>query len=115
MLRAVVRSWFKIVLMGATALFGASLLLAGPALAADVTTTTTTQPTTSATTAPYGPITSPSTIAPTTAAPVAKPATIAFTGADIAAMATVGAIAIGVGGTLILVSRRRRSHAAEGQ
>jgi hypothetical protein len=33
---------------------------------------------------------------------------LAFTGADIAAMAGVGAVALGVGGMLILVSRRRR-------
>jgi hypothetical protein len=96
MVATAVRLWFKLLLLGATALLGAVLLVSTPASA---------QPTT----APYGPATTPSTVAPTTAAPVAKPAAIAFTGADIAAMATVGAVAIGVGGTLILVTRRRRS------
>ena len=109
MIQAVVRVWLKFLVMGASALVGALLLVSTPATAAD--TTTTSQPTTTASTAPYAPVVSPTTIAPTTV-PVAKPAAIAFTGADIALMATAGAIAVGVGGTLVLVSRRRRSEQA---
>ena len=106
MIRAVARLWCSFLVVGVSALLAVVLLVSGPATAQ----TTTTLPTTSGgTTSPYGPATAPSTIAPTTVAPVTKPAAVAFTGADIAGMVGAGAIAIGVGGTLVLVSRRRRS------
>ena len=95
-------------MLGATALMGAVLLVSGPAAAL----------------APYGPATQPTTITPVTAAPstpVLSPSSvtpsssshsshsaIAFTGAELALLFTIGAIAIGVGGMLVLVSRRRR-------
>jgi hypothetical protein len=44
----------------------------------------------------------------TTAPPVTKPATIAFTGADIAGMAAGGLVLIGLGGFLLLLTRRRK-------
>ncbi len=107
MLRTAVKLWFGFLMLGATALMGAALLVSGPAAAAPPVTGGT------GTTAPYAPITSgatvtPATTPPTTPAPVTSP-TIAFTGADLAIMFTIGAVAIGVGGTLVLVSRRRRS------
>jgi fimbrial isopeptide formation D2 family protein len=55
------------------------------------------------------PVTSPSTTpstTTTTAAPVTKP--LAFTGADIAALAAAGLTLLGLGGLLVLISRRRR-------
>jgi hypothetical protein len=104
MMRTAVRLWGGVLATLATAFVGAVLLLTGPAAAA---------PTTSGgTTADYGPATAPSTLVTTTTAPpVTKPAAIAFTGADIALMVTIGAAAVGVGGTLVLVSRRRRAEA----
>jgi len=112
--------WAGFLTMGATALLGAVLLVSGPAAALDR--------------APYGPATQPTTITPTTvtpttvttSAPVVSPASVtpgssssrtgpsstAFTGADLALMFTIGAIAIGVGGMFVLVSRRRRSEPA---
>ena len=111
--------WGGFLILGATALLGAVLLVSGPATAV---------------TCPYGPCTQPTTVTPTSvsstgttptvvtrsstpssAAP--SPATtpsppIAFTGAELALMFTIGAIAIGVGGMLVLVSRRRRSELA---
>jgi hypothetical protein len=107
MMRTAVNLWVGFLVMCATAFMGAMLLVSGPAAAAPVTGVT-------GTTGTYGPVTSgstvtPATTAPTTpAAPVTSP-TIAFTGADLALMFTFGAVAIGVGGTLVLVSRRRRS------
>src|ERR1700722_12447007 len=105
MMRRAVKLWFGILMMGATALMGATLLVSGPAAAA---------PPVTGGTGAYGPVTSGSTVTPTTTAPVTAPAaapvtspTIAFTGADLALMFTFGAVAIGVGGTLVLVSRRR--------
>ena len=110
--------WGGFLLLGATALLGALLLVSGPAAAA---------------TCPYGPCTQPITVTPTTAvsttptvvtpsstpSPSTAPSTaatspIAFTGAELALMFTIGAIAIGVGGMLVLVSRRRRSEQAYG-
>ena len=79
--------------------------------------------TTTTTACPYGPCTSPTTFTPTTVKPVvsagqvaSSPATAgsnsggptAFTGADLALMFTIGAAAVGVGGMLVLVARRRR-------
>ena len=105
--------WAGFLMLGATALLGAVLLVSGPAAALDR--------------APYGPATQPTTITPTTvttSAPVVSPASVtpgssrtgpsstAFTGADLALMFTIGAIAIGVGGMFVLVSRRRRSQPA---
>ena len=113
MLRKAVGLWAAVMALCASMFVGALLVVTGPA-AADPTTTATTAPTTTASTAPYAPVVTPNTIAPTTV-PVTKPAAVAFTGADIALMATVGAIAVGVGGTIVLVSRRRRSEPAEGQ
>jgi hypothetical protein len=99
--------WAGFLLLGATALMGASLLVSGPAAAL----------------APYGPATQPTTITPTTvttSAPVVSPGSvnppslahpsspIAFTGAELALLFTVGAVAIGVGGMLVLMTRRRR-------
>ena len=110
--------WGGFLLLGATALLGAVLLVSGPAAAV---------------TCPYGPCTQPITVTPTTAvsttptvvtpspppspSPAPAPSTtssspIAFTGAELALMFTIGAIAIGVGGMLVLVSRRRRSEQA---
>jgi hypothetical protein len=96
-------------MLGATALLGTVLLVSGPAAAL----------------APYGPATQPTTVTPTTVAPstpvlapssVTPPSSahspIAFTGAELALMFTIGAIAIGVGGMLVLASRRRRSKLA---
>jgi hypothetical protein len=101
--------WLKLMALGASALFCAVLLVSGPASAAPTTGGATTGGT------GYGPATSPSTVvSPTTAAPVATPKTspvIAFTGAEIELMVVIGAAAIGVGGTLVLVSRRRRAAA----
>jgi len=111
--------WGGFLVLGATALLGAVLLVSGPATAA---------------TCPYGPCTQPTTVTPTTAAvsttppvvtrsstptpsatpsPATSPSSpIAFTGAELALMFTIGAIALGVGGLLVLVSRRRRSEPA---
>jgi hypothetical protein len=92
--------WLKLLALGASALFCAVLLVSGPASAA---------PTTGGT--GYGPATAPATVTPTTAAPTTpktSPA-IAFTGAEIELMVVIAVIAIGAGGTLVLVSRRRRS------
>ena len=100
MVRRAVQMWLKLLAIGASALFCAVLLVSGPASAA---------PTTGGT--GYGPATSPATVTPTTAAPV-TPTTapaIAFTGAEIELMVVIGAVAIGTGGTLVLVSRRRRA------
>ncbi len=114
--------WGGFLMLGAAALLGAVLLVSGPAAAV---------------TCPYGPCTQPITVTPTTAVPTtppvvgassvtppsASPSTapsttssspIAFTGADLALMFTIGAIAIGVGGMLVLVSRRRRSEQGYG-
>jgi Na+/H+-translocating membrane pyrophosphatase len=57
------------------------------------------------------PTTTTTTTAPKTAPSTA--ATIAFTGADIAGMATGGLALIGLGGLLLLVSRRRRNATGE--
>jgi hypothetical protein len=113
--------WAGFLLLASTALLGGVLLVSGPAAAV---------------TCPYGPCTQPTTVTPTTAvsttpaavAPsspspsssssTASPPTtassspLAFTGAELALMFTIGAIAIGVGGMLVLVSRRRRSKPA---
>ena len=103
MMRTAVKLWTGLLVLSATMFMGVVLLVAGPAGAAP-------------TTAPYGPVTSPASVTPVTAAPVTAPAAapvtspaLAFTGADLAIMFTFGAVAIGVGGTLVLVSRRRRS------
>ena len=106
--------WAGFLMLGATALMGAALLVSGPAAAL----------------APYGPATQPTTITPTTVAPVVSPSPVlapsstagpssangpsstAFTGAELALLFTIGAIAIGVGGMLVLVTRRRRSEPA---
>lgn len=76
---------------------------------------------------PYGPSTQPTTVTPTTIPPVktkgqpasgiaftpaTAPSSVAFTGAELALMFSIGAIAIGVGGVLVLVGRRRRSEPA---
>jgi hypothetical protein len=45
----------------------------------------------------------------TTAAPAAASHPLAFTGAQIAGMVTAGAVAIGIGGLLVLGSRRRKA------
>lgn len=106
MMRTAVNLWVGFLVMCATAFMGLVLLVSGPAAAAPVTGGT----------GAYGPVTSGSTVTPVTTAPVTAPAaapvtspTIAFTGADLALMFTIGAVAIGVGGTFVLVSRRRRS------
>jgi hypothetical protein len=106
MVRRAVNIWLKLLAVGASALFCAVLLVSGPASAAPTTGGTTTGGT------GYGPATAPATVTPTTAAPTAAPKTapaIAFTGAEIELMAVIGVVAIGAGGTLVLVSRRRRS------
>jgi hypothetical protein len=74
-------------------------------------------------TGPYGPTTGGSTVTPATVEPstpviapssvtppfhTSGPTSTAFTGAELALMITIGAIAIGVGGMLVLGSRRRR-------
>jgi hypothetical protein len=98
--------WLKLMALGASALFCAVLLVSGPASAAPTTGGATTGGT------GYGPATSPATVTPTTAAPAPKTSpVIAFTGAEIELMVVIGAAAIGVGGTLVLVSRRRRAAA----
>ena len=98
MMRRAVGIWTGFLVLCATGLMGAVLLVSGPAAA---------QP-------DYGPASGAGNVTATTVAPVAAPASapIAFTGADIAAMAAVGAVAIGVGGTIVLVTRRRRSELA---
>ena len=65
------------------------------------------------------PVVGASSVTPPSASPSTAPSTtssspIAFTGAELALMFTIGAIAIGVGGMLVLVSRRRRSEQAYG-
>lgn len=90
------------------------LFLATPARAQ--TTTSTTQATTQATSYP---VTSPpsnapqtnvaTTVAPTTTTTL-KQGGLAFTGADIGITVGAAAIALGAGGTLVLVSRKRKSH-----
>jgi hypothetical protein len=62
---------------------------------------------TATTVAPAGPATAPNVFTGAPPAPASGP--FGFTGADLALMFTVGAVAIGVGGMLVLVSRRRRS------
>jgi hypothetical protein len=113
MVHRAVSWWAGFMMLGAAALLGPVLLVSGPAGAAACP--------------PYGPCTQPTTVAPTTIAPsnpvVAPsstgsasstgpsstgPSSTAFTGADLALMFTIGAIAIGAGGVLVLVSRRRR-------
>ena len=104
--------WAAFMMLGATALLGVVLLVSGPAAAV---------------TCPYGPCTQPTTVTPTTAVsttptvvtrssvpspsatpPTASPRTgptsTAFTGAELALMFTIGAIAIGVGGMLVLMT-----------
>jgi hypothetical protein len=55
------------------------------------------------------PATSPATAAPAAPAPPqTAPAAIAFTGADISALAAGGLVLVGLGGSLVLISRRRR-------
>jgi hypothetical protein len=103
--------WAGLLMLGATSLMGAALFVSGPAAAL----------------APYGPATQPTTITPTTvstSAPVISPASVtpgssrsgpsstAFTGAELALLFTIGAIAIGLGGMLVLVTRRRRPEPA---
>jgi hypothetical protein len=105
MIGTAARLWGGFMVVCATAFVGAILLLSGPAGAA---------PTTSPA---YGPATAPATTTPTTAAPAPAPVTtpaIAFTGADLAIMFTVGAVAVGTGGMLVLAARRRRSETAQG-
>jgi hypothetical protein len=100
--------WLKLLALGASALFCAVLLVSGPASAAPTTGGTTTGGT------GYGPATAPATVTPTTAAPTPKTApAIAFTGAEIETMVAIAAVAITVGGTLVLVSRRRRGTHAQ--
>jgi fimbrial isopeptide formation D2 family protein/uncharacterized repeat protein (TIGR01451 family) len=53
-------------------------------------------------------VAAPTTTTTTTAPPVAKPAAIAFTGADIAGMVAAALGLLGLGGFLVLLSRRRR-------
>ena len=108
MTRKAVGLWAALMALCGTALLSLVLLVSGP-VAAQTTGGTT------GGTGAYGPTTAGSTVAPTTVAPVSKPAAVAFTGADIALIVIVAACAIGVGGTLVLVSRRRRSQQAEGQ
>jgi hypothetical protein len=101
-------------MLGATALMGAVLLVSGPAAAL----------------APYGPATQPTTVTPTSVAPSGPvvapvsvtppsrgvgPSSTAFTGAELALMFTIGAIAVGVGGMIVLMTRRRRSEPAYGR
>jgi fimbrial isopeptide formation D2 family protein len=63
---------------------------------------------------PIPPVTSPAaTTTTTTTPPVVKPSAIAFTGADIAGMAAGGLALVGLGGFLVLLSRRRRRSAGE--
>lgn len=52
------------------------------------------------------PVTNPTTT--TTVPPVVKPAVIAFTGADIAGMGAAGLALLGLGGFLVILTRRRR-------
>ncbi len=109
MWRRVGAVWGGVLMVGATALLAAVLLTSGPA-AAD--------------TAPYGPATQPTTVTPTSAEPSTPvvapsssagpshktgPSSTAFTGAELALLFTIGAVAIGMGGMLVLVTRRRRS------
>jgi LPXTG-motif cell wall-anchored protein len=77
---------------------------AGTARVTTPTTTTTTAPSTT-TTAPVT-TTAPTTIPVTTTTQAAAP--LALTGADIAGMTLVGALAVLVGGLLLLAGRRRR-------
>lgn len=108
MVRRAVQMWLKLLAIGASALFCAVLLVSGPASAAPTTGGVTTGGT------GYGPATAPATVTPTTAAPAPTTApAIAFTGAEIELMVVIGALAIGTGGTLVLVSRRRRSARVE--
>ena len=111
--------WGGFLMVGATALMGAVLLVSGPAAALRAPTGPATQPTTvtptsvrvgdpgcrpSSFTGP-SPVTGPS--------PATSPSSpLAFTGAELALIFTIGAIAIGVGGMLVLMSRRRRSEPA---
>ncbi len=106
--------WGGFLMLVTGALMSAALLISGPAAAL----------------APYGPATQPTTVTPTTVAPAAPaapvlapsstagpstakgPSSTAFTGAELALMFTIGAIAIGVGGMIVLVTRRRRSEPA---
>ena len=112
--------WGGFLLLGATALLGAMLLVSGPATAATCpygpcTQPTTVTPTTVSTTGTTVTGSSPSSPSPSTAlstAPTSPSSPIAFTGAELALMFTIGAIAIGVGGMLVLVTRRRRSQPA---
>ncbi len=106
--------WAGFLMLGATASMGAALLVSGPAAAATcppygpcTQPTTVTTPTT---VTPSSPVVLPSSgVSPSAAAPSTTP--IAFTGAELALIFTIGAIAIGVGGMLVLVSRRRRAEA----
>jgi hypothetical protein len=114
--------WGGFLLLGATALLGTALLVSGPAAAATcpygpctqaTTVTPTTVSTTGTTVSPSSnPSPSPSTSLSTASPATTGPSSTAFTGADLALMFTIGAIAIGAGGMLVLVSRRRRSEAA---
>jgi uncharacterized protein HemX len=107
-------------LLGATALLGTVLLVSGPAAAAicpygPCTQPTTVTPTTVSTTGTAvtpSPSTSLSTATPSPATATSPSSPIAFTGAELALMFTIGAIALGVGGMLVLVARRRRSEPA---
>jgi hypothetical protein len=108
--------WGGFLLLSATALLGAMLLVSGPAAAATCpygpcTQPTTVTPTTAVSTTPTV-VTRSSTPSPSAASPPTASSPLAFTGAELALMFTIGAIAIGVGGMLVLVSRRRRSQPA---
>jgi len=119
MRRRAVGVWGGLLMLGASAVLGTVLLVSGPAMAA--------------TCPPYGPCTTPTTVTPTTvgaSTPVLSPTSatppsptpsptapapsspLAFTGAELALIFTIGAVALGVGGMLVLVTRRRRSEPA---
>jgi hypothetical protein len=57
----------------------------------------------------------PTTTTTTTAPPVTKPATIAFTGANIGATLATGLALLGLGGLLVAISRRRRTGYGSGE
>ena len=105
--------WAGILMVGATALLGATLLVSGPAAALDPAPTD--RPPSQPRSHPPRSRRRPRSSPPRSVTPGSSrtgPSSTAFTGAELALLFTIGAIAIGVGGMFVLVSRRRRAQPA---
>lgn len=102
---------------GAAAILAGGLALAGPAMAQTPTYVGVTPPVVGAVDATSGTrtggvLSSQAQIAPQVAAPAAASGGLAFTGADIMGLSTIGAVSIGIG-VIAVRSGRRRSAAVD--